>query len=170
MNIKILLDFLLTSFFNPISFIFYATVVGNVLPLFGIKVHRTLGTNSIRLSLPVYLIAAPTSYGIWCVFSYYLLNSFHLLNNFQLLNNFNLLNNFSAPISFADIILIQHSWLIAAAYVFTALVLILMVSKQGLEANIIGFIIAPPMLASTLIVVFFHIKWLWQYALEVPLI
>ncbi|MDP5190767.1 hypothetical protein [Rheinheimera baltica] len=140
-----LLNLIPYTFLNPLILLAYFVVFSEdgVLHHLKLKPFYDLGGNCQRINLAVYLG--------FCVIASITFIAFKLLV---------LLPLASTPLTALDITLVKPGWRWLIAYVVTAITLGTLASRNGMEGNIAGFIFAPFIFISSLLLTLAHVQWL----------
>ncbi|MDP5148956.1 hypothetical protein [Rheinheimera baltica] len=145
MNTIKLLNLIPYTFLNPLILLAYFVVFSEdgVLHHLKLKPFYDLGGNCQRINIAVYLG--------FCVIASITFIAFKLLV---------LLPLASTPLTALDITLVQPGWRWLVAYVATAFTLSALTSRHGMEGNVAGFIFAPFIFLSSLLLALTHVQWL----------
>ncbi|MFA7620193.1 MAG: hypothetical protein WC012_14240 [Thiohalomonadaceae bacterium] len=147
MTTEHLFRFLIQSYLSPVLLLFYLFCAQGFLAPFGIRAFASTGTNSERLMGMVYLLVAPVIGFSWLMVSCGFLQSF------------------DAGLSLPAILEGDIHWLQAVGFLVTAFVLRAYLSRNGVEANLMGFIFTPLLLFGAAISASLHFWWIWSVVL-----
>lgn len=133
------------TFLNPLILLAYFVAFSedSALRLLKVKPFYDLSGNSQRINLLVY--------AGFCIVASAAFMAFKLVV---------LLPLATAPLTALDIMLVQPGWSWLFAYVVSAFTLAALLSRDGLEGNIAGFIFAPFIFIATILLLIEHVQWL----------
>lgn len=134
-------------FLNPVTLVVYLGICSS-LESSGMSVKTTVSTNTDRYHLRSYLLAAPILTAFFILLKVITL---HTLANEQ--------------ITFIDLVFVQPNFIWLIAYSVCFFVLKVCVSKNGMEANVMGFIFFPPLLCCSAVLAGMHFYWIWTKVL-----
>ncbi|MBU2112820.1 MAG: hypothetical protein KKE94_03490 [Gammaproteobacteria bacterium] len=133
------------TFLNPLILLAYfmAFSEDSALSQLKIKPFYDLGGNSQRINLVAYAGFCLVATAAFIIFKILVL-----------------LPLATTPLTGWDIVLVQPGWRWLFGYIVTAVTLVALTSRQGLEGNVGGFIFAPFILLATLLLLINHVQWL----------
>ncbi|MEH8015636.1 hypothetical protein MN202_00180 [Rheinheimera muenzenbergensis] len=133
------------TFLNPLILLAYFVAFSedSALRLLKVKPFYHLSGNSQRINLLVY--------AGFCIVASAAFMAFKLVV---------LLPLATTPLTALDIMLVQPGWSWLFAYVVSAFTLAALLSRDGLEGNIAGFIFAPFIFIATILLLIEHVQWL----------
>lgn len=141
-----LINLLPYTFLNPLILMAYIFSCSESELFQGSKIQSfyDIGGNSQRINLGLYLG--------FCVLASALFISFKLVI---------LLPLATTDVTALDFILIEPSWSEFIAYIATLFTLSGFLAKDGIEANVAGFIFFPFLMLGAVLLVINHVSWLW---------